>query len=364
MCIRDSYFMASPDNPTQSYLYCVNLDGTDLKRITPSEQSGSHSYNISEDASLAFHTWSSFGEPSRSELVHLPSHDVAKELEDNSELNEKLEKLELGKTELFRVPINTAEDGSGETIELDGYCIHPPNFDESKKYPLLIYVYGEPAGTTVRDRWGGSSYLWHQMLAQKGYFVMSFDNRGTPAPRGRDWRRSVYRKVGIIAAQDQAAALKQVLANRPYLDPERVGIWGWSGGGSMTLNMVFKYPDLYKTGISIAPVPNQRYYDTIYQERYMGLPNDNVDGYRNGSPIHFAHQLKGNLLLIHGTGDDNCHYQTMELLINELIKHDKQFTMMAYPNRSHSIREGKGTTKHLRTLMTNYLYENLPAGGR
>ena len=358
------YFMASPDNPTQSYLYCVNLDGSDLKRLSPENQPGSHSYNISKDASLAFHTWSSFGEPSRTNLVRLPNHEIVEELEDNQKLRDKLNKLELGKAQLFRVPINTSEDGSGESLELDGYCLSPPEFDSTKKYPLLIHVYGEPAGTTVRDKWGGSGYLWHQMLAQQGYFVMSFDNRGTPAPRGRDWRRSVYRKVGILAAHDQAAALKQVLTDRPYIDAERVGIWGWSGGGSMTLNMVFKYPDLYKTGISIAPVPNQRYYDTIYQERYMGLPNDNVDGYREGSPIHFAHRLKGNLLLVHGTGDDNCHYQTMELLINELIKHGKQFTMMAYPNRSHSIREGKGTTKHLRTLMTNYLNDNLPPGAR
>jgi dipeptidyl-peptidase-4 len=140
-----------------------------------------------------------------------------------------------------------------------------------------------------------------------------------------------------------------------------VGVWGWSGGGSMTLNAMFKFPDLYKTGMSIAPVPNMRYYDTIYQERYMGLPGDNAEGYVQGSPINFAHQLKGNLLLIHGTGDDNCHYQTTELLINELIRHNRSFSMMAYPNRSHSIREGKNTTRHLRELMTSYLHSNLPA---
>jgi dipeptidyl-peptidase-4 len=202
------------------------------------------------------------------------------------------------------------------------------------------------------------------MLSQRGYVVISFDNRGTPAPRGRAWQKSVYRQVGILAPQDQAAALRAMLEQRPYLDPERVGIWGWSGGGSMSLNAIFKYPELYHTAMSVAPVPNQRYYDTIYQERYMGLPGDNVEGYLQGSPIHFAEQLQGNLLLVHGTGDDNCHYQTTEMLINELIRLGKHFTMMAYPNRSHSIREGDGTTLHLRRLLTRYLEDNLPPGAK
>ena len=196
------------------------------------------------------------------------------------------------------------------------------------------------------------------------YVVMSIDNRGTKAPRGRQWRKCIYRQVGVLAPRDQAAAVRKVLAERPYLDAKRVGIWGWSGGGSMTLNAMFKFPDLYHTGISVAPVPNQLYYDTIYQERYMGLPDDNADGFRDGSPINFAEQLKGHLLLVHGTGDDNCHYQTMELLINELIRHNKPFQMMAYPNRSHSIREGANTSRHLRELMTAFLINNLPPGGR
>ena len=156
--------------------------------------------------------------------------------------------------------------------------------------------------------------------------------------------------------------MKEVLRKRPYIDPDRIGIWGWSGGGSMSLNAIFKFPDLYKTAIAVAPVANQRYYDTIYQERYMGLPGDNVEGFTQGSPINFAHQLKGNLLLIHGTGDDNCHYQGTEALINELIRHNKPFTMMAYPNRSHAISEGTNTTLHLRELMTRYLDAESSAG--
>jgi dipeptidyl-peptidase-4 len=243
---------------------------------------------------------------------------------------------------------------------LDAWCIKPAGFKPNKKYPLLVYVYGEPAGQTVLDRWGGKSFLWHLMLAQRGYVVMSFDNRGTPAPRGRAWRKVVYRQVGILAPVEQAAAVKKVLAERSYIDPKRIGVWGWSGGGSMSLNAIFKYPDLYKTAMSVAPVSNQRYYDTIYQERYMGLPKDNVDGFIKGSPINYADQLKGNLLIVHGTRDDNVHYQSTEALVNELIKHNKQFTMMAYPNRSHSIREGANTTRHLRELLTRYLMGNLP----
>ncbi len=351
------YFLASPDNPCQQYLYRTQLDGTGLTRLTPPDATGTFQYSISPDGSTAVATSSSADRPPRIDIVSLPDHKTIRSLEDNSEVRHFWGKLDRTDTEFFRVDI-------GDGVELDAWCMRPPNMDTSKKYPLLVHVYGEPAGQTVLDRWGGSNYLWHLMLAQQGYVVMSFDNRGTPAPRGRNWRKCVYKQVGILAPQDQAAAVKQVLQQRPYLDPERVGVWGWSGGGSMTLNAMFKYPELYRTGISVAPVPNQRYYDTIYQERYMGLPEDNVDGFLQGSPINFADQLQGDLLLIHGTGDDNCHYQTMEKLINELVRHNKRFSMMAYPNRSHAIREGTNTTQHLRQLMTDYLQEHLPAGPR
>jgi len=351
------YFLASPDNPTQRYLYRVRLDGTGLERLTPPEQAGTHDYQISPDARWAIHRWSSFDAPPTVELVELPGHETVRTLAANKSLRAKVKKLKRRPTEFFRVDI-------GDGVELDAWCIRPPDFDPKKKYPLLTYVYGEPWGQTVLDRWGGKRYLWHLMLAQQGYVIMSFDNRGTPAPRGRPWRKAIYRQVGILAPADQAAALEKVLAERSYLDPERVGIWGWSGGGSMSLNAIFRYPKLYHTAIAIAPVSNQRHYDTIYQERYMGLPGDNVDGYLKGSPINYAHQLEGNLLVIHGTGDDNVHYQSTEALANELIRHNKPFTMMAYPNRTHGIREGKNTTRHLRELMTRYLKENLPPGGR
>ena len=342
------YFSASPDQPTGRALHRARLDRSKMEQVTPADQPGTHSYDISPDAKWAIHTFSTFDTPPLVELVRLPDHKSMKVFADNKELKERLAKLKRPASEFFRVNI-------GQDVQLDGWAIKPPDFKADEKYPVVFHVYGEPAGQTVLNRWGGKRNLWHMMLAQHGYVVMSVDNRGTPAPRGREWRKCVHRQIGILASADQAAATQAILKERPYLDPKRVSIWGWSGGGSMTLNALFRYPDLYQTGISIAPVPNERLYDTIYQERYMGLPGDNAEGYRLGSPITFAKQLKGNLLLIHGTGDDNCHYQGTEALIDELITHNKQFSMLAYPNRSHGISEKRNTTRHLFSLMTQFL---------
>ena len=349
------YFYASPSNATQVYLYRVHFDGTDFQRVTPETKTGTHRYVLSPDRKMALVTSSQVASPPRTEVVRLSDHATQFVAEENSRLRDQLKAARLPTSEFFRVDI-------GEGVELDAWCILPPDLNPSKKYPLIVYVYGEPAGQTVVDKWGGDRMLWHQMLAQQGYVVMSFDNRGTPAPRGRQWRKSVHRQIGILASADQAAAVKSVLTERPYLDADRVGVWGWSGGGSMTLNALFRYPEIYQAGVSIAPVPNQLYYDTIYQERYMGLPSDNEEGYRLGSPITFANKLEGELLLIHGTGDDNCHYQTTELLINELIKHNKPFSMFAYPNRTHAIREGENTTRHLYQMITDHFLRTLPPG--
>jgi len=350
------YFIASPDNPTQRYLYRVSLDGSgSADRVSPPDQNGTHGYRISLDSGWAFHDFSTFDEPPTTELVRLPEHEKVRTLVDNSELRNKVQALKRRPVEFFRVDI-----GSG--VKLDGWCMKPHDFDPENRYPVLFYVYGEPWGSTVVDRWAGDRYLWHLMLTQQGYLVMSVDNRGTRVPRGREWRKCIYRQIGILASADQAAALQAITKRWPWVDPNRIGIWGWSGGGSMSLNAIFRYPDLYHTAMAVAFVSNQRYYDTIYQERYMGLPEDNEEGYRKGSPITFAHQLKGNLLLVHGTGDDNVHYQNLEALVNELIKHNKHFTMMAYPNRSHGIFEGENTTRHLYELLTGYLKENLPPG--
>ena len=352
-----AYFIASPDNPAERYLYRVRLNGSDLTRLTPeNEKRGTHSYNISPDGQFAIWTASNFDAPPVTRLVSLPDHEVQQVLEANAELHEKVDALQRSPSEFFYVDI-------GEDQELHARCTKPPGFDPSKTYPLLIHVYGEPAGQVVTDRWGGNTLLWHLMLAQQGYVVMSVDNRGTAAPRGRAFRKAAFHKIGILAPKEQAAAVRAVLKERPYLNPERVGSWGWSGGGSMSLNAIFKYPDLYKTAIAIASVPNQRYYDTIYQERYMGLPGENVEGYREGSPINFAHQLKGNLLIVHGAADDNCHYQTFEKLVDKLVRHNKVFSMMTYPRGTHSIKEGKNTTLHLYSLMTRFLYQHLPVTG-
>ncbi len=348
------YFIASPDDPTQRHLYRAPLDGSGaIERVSPQDQPGTHSYDLSKDCRWAFATYSRFGQPPVIELIRLPEHKRVRVLADNASLREKLAKLRTCPGEFFRVGLTNG-------VQLDAWCIKPPDFDPAKLYPLVFHVYGEPAGTTVADGWGGQTYLWHCLLAQQGYVVMSVDSRGTAAPRGRDWRKSIYRQIGILASSDQAAATRQILQDRPYLDPNRVGIWGWSGGGSMSLNAILRYPDIYRTAMAIAFISDQRFYDTIYQERYMGLPSDNAAGFKDGSPITFAHQLKGNLLLVHGTGDDNCHYQNCEALINELIKQNKQFSLMSYPNRTHAISEGDNTKRHLFETLTRYLKETLP----
>ncbi|MFM9963647.1 MAG: DPP IV N-terminal domain-containing protein [Planctomycetaceae bacterium] len=349
------YYAASPSDPTQRYLYRATLDGEKGERLTPDNLPGWNTYNISPDRKFAVHFYSSFSHRPTAQLISLPDHKHLRSLINNQKLCVTLDALQQTKAEFLRLDI-------GNDLLLDAWCLKPPGFDPaaSKKYPLLIFVYGEPHGQTVRDAWNGKRGLWHWMLAQQGYVVASVDNRGTMSPRGREWRKVVHRQIGILHPTEQAAATREMLKRWPQVDPDRVGIWGWSGGGSSSLNAIFQFPDLYRTAIAVAPVPNQKMYDTIYQERYMGLPNDNADGYTRGSPITHAKNLKGNLLIVHGTGDDNCHYQGVELLMNELIAHNKPFSLMAYPNRSHSISEGQNTTRHLYQLMTNYLQQNLP----
>jgi dipeptidyl-peptidase-4 len=350
------YFIASPDNPTQRYLYRTPLNGSGkMEQLSPETQPGSHSYQIAPGGAYAFHTYSNINTPPTIDLVSLPKHKTVRVLVDNIKTKEAVENLAKENVEFFKV--KTVDD-----VEMDGFIIRPPEFDENKKYPVLFYVYGEPAGQTARDSWGGSGQLWFYMLAQQGYIVITMDNRGTPSPKGRAWRKSLYRKIGVVNSRDQAMAVNEV-SKWKFVDSDRIGVWGWSGGGSMTLNLLFRYPEIYKMGMSVAPVGNQLLYDNIYQERYMGLPSENMEDYVEGSPLTYAKNLKGNLLLVHGTGDDNVHYQNSEIIINELIKSNIQFDLMSYPNRSHGIREGKNTTRHLRTLLTRYLNEHLEPGG-
>lgn len=353
-----AWFIASPDNPTQRYLYRARLSGPPkVERITPADAPGTHGYEIAPGGKWAFHSLSRFDSPPRTELVRLPSHRPARTLADNAAMRAFLGGTPRPPAEFFRVDI-------GGGTQLDAWMMRPPNFDPAKRYPMLVHVYSEPAGQTVADRWGGATYLWHLMLAQQGYLVVSIDSRGAASPRGRDWRRSIYRQIGILASADQADAIRAMMKERPYIDPARIGVWGWSGGGAMTLNALFRYPDLYRMGIAVAAPADQRLYNSIYQERYMGMPDDNARGYAEGSPINLAQNLRGELLIVHGTGDDNVHYQNMERLIDVLIANDKQFSVMIYPDRGHNIYEKPGTRLHLFTMLTGFVNRHLPAGGR
>lgn len=350
------YFMASPNNATQSYLYKTKLDGKGkLELVSPKALQGKHDYNVSPTGAFAIHSFSNNFTKPASEIISFQNHQPI-----NAEygIEANLSKLqETQKVEFFKVT-------TAEGVEMDGWMVKPTNFDATKKYPVVFYVYTEPASTKVNDTYGvanNPNYIGN--MADDGYIYMSLDNRGTPAPKGREWRKSIYRSIGQINIKDQAMATKEIL-KWDFVDPERIAVWGHSGGGSATLNLLFQYPEIYKTGIALAAVTNQLTYDNIYQERFMGLPQENLEDFVNGSPVTHAKNLKGNLLYIHGTGDDNVHYQNAEILVNELVKHNKQFQFMPYPNRTHGIREGDGTSEHLKTLFTNYLKTYCPPGGK
>lgn len=376
-CENGVYYYASPESGTRRFLYRASLDGAQNERVELESDAafGYYTWNISADSSWAICRRSAFGVPSRIDLATLDGAkaQVVKTLEDNAALREKLAQENFGPSESFTVEIdkafdfetqNASADLSSEKVSLDGWAILPPdwNADDAKRYPALIYVYGEPAGQTVLDSWGGSTYIYHRAIAERGCVVLSFDGRGTPAPKGREWRKCVYQKLGAVGRSDQAAALRRFLETSPIgkkIDVNRIGVWGWSGGGTSTLNLLFNYPDLYACGIAIAPVADYRNYDTIYQERYSGLIDEAPESYELGSPIGYAAGLKGALLLIHGSGDDNCHYQTSEALVNKLIALGKDFDAFVYPYRSHGIFEGAGTTLHLREKTMKFWERNL-----
>jgi dipeptidyl-peptidase-4 len=349
------YYTASPDNPTQRYLYRSRLDGSGgAERLSPAGQSGTHRYNVAPGAGWAVHNFSSFSTPPVTELVRLPSHEVIGTLADNAELAHRYAGLRKGPVKFFRVD-------AGNGVSLDGFVRYPADFDSTRRYPVVFDIYGEPAAQTVRDDWFANDG-WDLMLTQMGYAVASLDNRGTPSLRGREWRKSIYRKIGVLASEDQAGAARAI-GRWPWVDSTRLAVWGWSGGGSMTLNLMFRDPEVYRTGMAVAPVPDVHLYDTIYQERYMGLPQENEADYRASSPLTYADRLRGNLLVVHGSGDDNVHYQGTERLVNALVAANRPFQLMVYPNRTHGIFEGEGTTLHLYSLLTRFLTEHLPAGG-
>ncbi|PLW99089.1 MAG: S9 family peptidase [Marinilabiliales bacterium] len=350
------YYLASPENATQQYLYRSKLNGKGKNELlSPESLIGSHDYFFSYNGKYAEHTFSNHYTQKAREFIVVSNHKAINPKESIANRLEKLQKK--ATTEFFTIT-------TSDNVEMDGWMVKPTDFDPDKKYPVVFYVYSEPASTTVKDVYNVSRNIhYNGNMANDGYIYISLDNRGTPAPKGRKWRKSIYRKMGVINIHDQAMAAKEIL-KWDFVDPDRVAVWGHSGGASATLNLMFQYPEIYKTGIAIAAVVNQLTYDNIYQERYMGLPQENREDFILGSPITYAKNLEGNLLYIHGTGDDNVHYQNAELLLNELIKYNKQFQFMPYPNRSHSVREGEGTSEHLSTLYTNFLKLHCPPGGR
>ena len=346
------YFSASPHNAAQKFLYGVRLSGGYATRITPDSFHGTNSYSIAPNGKIAVFETNSVAYMGAGAVISLPDHHI---LRDHH--HEQYADNNASKPEFFSI---TTADG----VEMDGWMVKPKNFDPSKKYPIVFYVYGEPAAQTVVDNfYTGRNRLYHGNMAEDGYLYVSLENRGTPAPKGRRWRKSIYKNIGILNIRDQAMGAQEVF-KWSFVDTTRVAVWGWSGGGASTLNLLGQFPNIYHTGISIAPVTNQLLYDNIYQERYMGLPDENGEDFRKGSAITYAKNVKGNLLLIHGTGDDNVHYQNAEVYINELIKYRIPFQMMAYPNRSHSISEGEGTSEHLAKIYTQFLKQHCPPGGR
>jgi dipeptidyl-peptidase-4 len=352
------YYYASPDNAAQKYLYRARLDGEgEPERITPSDQPGTHEYRFSPDVRWAFHTWSTFDTPPMTELVELPGHRVVRVLEDNAALRERVAAAGHRPTEFLQLEI---DDG----ITLDAWLMQPPDCDPARKYPVLVHVYSEPHAQTVLDAWGAVHADYHRLVADLGYLVVSIDTRGTPAPKGAAWRRAVFGSLGPLSTDEQAAALDALARARPYVDRSRVGIWGWSGGGSNTLNAMFRKPDVYQVGIAVAAKPQPHLYNAWFQEIYMRTPEVNPDGYQRSAPIHFAEGLAGDLLIIHGTGEDNTHVQIVEGLVDRLIELGKRFDYTTYPNRGHGLGEGKGTAVHLRMLMIRYLLDHLPRGAR
>ena len=351
------YFIASPENPTERYLYKTSAKGNgSLNRVTPNVLEGSHNYQISTKAKYAFHSFSNYFTRPMQAIVTLPNH---KFINDDQNMIKKFDASKKEEHPLEFFQITTVDD-----VTMEGWIVKPKNLNKNKKYPVLFYFYSEPAGQTGVNRYGaGNNGLYDGSLGDDGYVYVTFDGRGTPSPKGRAWRKAIYRNIGRINVRDMAMGAKAVFEKYDFIDTSRVAVHGWSGGGTATLNCLFQYPEIFHTGIAVAAVANQLTYDNIYQERYMGDPKESYQDYVDGSPIKYAKNLEGNLLYIHGTGDDNVHYQNAEMLANELIKHKKIFYMLSYPNRSHGIREDDAYP-HVRLMFTDFLRKNCPPGGR
>jgi dipeptidyl-peptidase-4 len=340
------WYQAAWPNPMSRTVFSARLNGKGQKPLI--KWTGHQDAQFSATFSYALVTRSQANAPVQFEL-YSSSGKLLRVLENNSDLLSRLNEYNLSKKEFFKIP-----NGQGDS--LNAWMIKPPDFNPTKKYPIFMTVYGGPGHNTVEDQWEGANYLWHNLLAQKGYIVVSVDNRGTQF-RGEAFKKSTYMQLGRYETEDQMAAAKY-LGTLNYVDASRIGIQGWSYGGYMSSLCITKGADLFKMAIAVAPVTNWRYYDSIYTERFMQLPQNNAAGYDDNSPINHVARLKGKYLLVHGTADDNVHFQNSVEMVNALVKANKQFDVFFYPDKNHGIYGGN-TRLHLYTMMTDYIVKNL-----
>ncbi|WP_420576080.1 S9 family peptidase [Ekhidna sp.] len=339
------YYMSTEDSPLERHLYVVSLSGKGKKKLT--DKAGISTVDMSDDCSFYMNYFSSADTPMTVSLYQTSGNKLIKVMEDNQELAQKVKEYGFAEKEFFQLTIET-----GST--LSGFFLKPSDFDENKKYPLLIYQYSGPGSQNVSNRWGGSHFIWHQYLAQEGYIVAVIDTRGT-GYRGEAYKKLTYKQLGKYETEDLIFSAK-TLGAYDFIDQDRIGIWGWSYGGYMSSLAILKGNDVFKAAIAVAPVTTWRYYDTIYTERYLQRPQDNPSGYDDNSPNSHAEKLKGNFLLVHGTGDDNVHFQNAVALQDELLNAGKQFDSFYYPDRAHSLGNRRG---HLYQKMTRFIMEKL-----
>lgn len=343
---RVVYFTGAIDGPLTRPVLRVGLDGKALARVSP--EPGTHGAEFDPTFKLYIDTYSRAGVPPVQTLRRADGK-VVRTVADNAKLAAKVAALGLAAPEFLTIP-------TGEGVQLNAWVIKPKDFDPARRYPLLMNVYGGPGSQTVTDSWGGSTYLWHQLLAREGYLVASVDNRGTGA-RGARFMKQTYLHLGRYESADQIAAARW-FGTQAYVAPDRIGIWGWSYGGYMTSLSMFRGSGVFRAALVVAPVTDWRFYDTIYTERFMRTPQENPDGYAESAPLAYADSLKGSLLLVHGTGDDNVHFQNSVQLVQRLEAANKQFDMRVYPNKTHSITGGN-TRENLYGLFTEWLKKNL-----
>ena len=340
------YYTSTEVHPTERHVYSIDFQGKNKTRL--STESGWHTAQFSNDFSYALHSYTSITQPHKYVLRNA-NWETVRVVEDNAEFVKRNAEFTQGDVTFDAVDVNG--------VLLNYWMIKPANFDATKKYPMLMHVYGGPGSQTVKNSFGYSNYFWHQLLANKyGIVIVSVDNRGTGA-RGAEFKKMTYKQLGKYETEDQIGAAKE-LGKLDFIDQERLGIWGWSYGGYMSSLALAKGNDVFKMAIAVAPVTNWRFYDNVYTERYMGLPQDNGDGYDQNSPINFVNDIKGNYLIVHGTGDDNVHFQNTVMMVDEMIKNNVPFDSELYPNKNHGIYGGK-TRLHLFTKMTNFVVENL-----